>query len=148
LAYADYQSTFTVWDTVNNVYAMGVRRWKLPEVAYNIEQRYLDACITGGFAELRYVRADGSVVYFPRLGTDLVGANRIVATNLPEHTQAWTLSAALRALQSKAEWVTEDPRPAWKLQLVRDVEELVQRPYAGYIDSALAHRLERGFLST
>lgn len=96
LDYADYQGSHTSWVVSTNTIARGLRRQGFTHLAQELETRLLRGIEALGCHEFFYVD-DTGVVCAPDLSAS--GHPEIFGTNCPEHTQAWTASAALRASQ-------------------------------------------------
>ncbi len=100
--YADYQGSLVSWAACTNVFAVGLRRYGLPLLAEDMERRILAGLEkTNKFVEFWYTMEDGRVDYSafkPEASEE--EAETIAGVNIPEATQAWTWSAAVRAKAS------------------------------------------------
>lgn len=97
--YADYQGSLVSWAACTNVFAVGLRRYGLPLLAEDMERRILSGLEkTNRFVEFWYTMEDGRVDYtsFNPVTAD-VEPETIAGVNVPEATQAWTWSAAVRS---------------------------------------------------
>ncbi len=99
---ADYHGSHTVWPVDNYVFARGLRRQGLPQLAEVVEQRLLRAVEkAGAFYEYFLVASDGRVVYEPhrvvkeRYQSRYRRLPRMPVQILPERQLAWTISACL-----------------------------------------------------
>jgi glycogen debranching enzyme len=105
LPYWDYQGSFTTWITVSDSFARGLRRLGLHQQAFDIEARMLNAInLTGELVEFLFVDEDGRVDYDP-FGEQLPASSSpitIPGVDVPQANQAWTISAALRAILARA----------------------------------------------
>jgi glycogen debranching enzyme len=100
--YADYQGSLVSWAACTNVFAVGLRRYGLPLLAEDMERRILAGIEkTNKFVEFWYTMEDGRVDYtsFKSFSPE-VEPETITGVNIPEATQAWTWSAAVRAKAS------------------------------------------------
>jgi glycogen debranching enzyme len=104
LPYWDYQGSFTTWPTVSDSFARGLRHQGLEEQAIDIENRILNAInLTGDLVEFLFVDTDGRVDYDPFAKRTLRCSPIIVpAIAVPSRNQAWTISAVLRVLLTRA----------------------------------------------
>jgi glycogen debranching enzyme len=94
--YMAYQSSYTVWHKETYDIARGLRRQGFPCLAEDLEVRILNSVnIVGGATEFLYVMPDGRVDYDPFGLRPRQPAEDIVATNVPENDQGWSISAAL-----------------------------------------------------
>lgn len=97
--YCDYQGTYTSWVVTTNIFARGLRRQGFPVLATEMEERYLRGIAAAdALLEFFFVDLDGHV-HLQSTPSPEDSARILAATNLPERTQAWTLSAALRAVR-------------------------------------------------
>jgi glycogen debranching enzyme len=101
--YWDYQGSLVTWPIISNVFACGLRRQGLSELATDQENRYLNAInVAGNFLEFLYVDPDGRADFDPFDERPKTGEPEIIpAIAIPERTQAWTVSASLRAILSR-----------------------------------------------
>lgn len=161
LDYPAYQSSHTVWHKETYDVAKGTRRQGFPNLADDLENRLLNAVnVTGAATEFLYVLPDNRVDYGPFDGAPREDAEEIIATNVPEIDQAWSISAALaikwycgrrkrgrspyRAWQSNLEtriWKRIEPVPL--LRTRRDIERASQTGYRFKINTARGWELER-----
>ncbi|OQA04787.1 MAG: hypothetical protein BWY68_00120 [bacterium ADurb.Bin400] len=104
--YYDYQGSGVSWPVMTNAFALGLRKQGLCRLARDLENRIINAAnVSGSLNEFFYVTPDGRVNYQP------VGASHehesehevIYGTSIPEHIQAWTVSAVLRAKLTQSE---------------------------------------------
>ena len=138
LPYWDYQGSHVSWTVNSNIFARGLRRQGLIELAEVIEERYLHGLNRSRECyEFWYVGAPHQVIYRP---TATPGHQAIVATNVPEHSQAWTISAALRALLASAD--PTPPAPGWATSLTNEIlAQLLEADTASidFTGSAIEH---------
>jgi glycogen debranching enzyme len=110
--YWDFQGALATWITITDSFARGLRRQGLTTAAIDQENRILNALnMADDFVEYLYVDAEGRVDYDPYQRH--AGARRtlvIPSKDVPTRNQAWTISAALRAMLSRA-WPTAERRP-------------------------------------
>lgn len=139
LPYWDYQGTEVSWAFSTNLFARGLRRQQgFDPLAEDAEDLLINGinksrqCV-----ELWYVAPDGRVIYFP---TTTPGYREVIATNLPERTHAWTVSAAIRAVLAQADYSA--PTMGWKIRLVAKIQAELRAPYRGSINHSEARRLE------
>jgi hypothetical protein len=100
---------------MTNVFARGLRRQGLLTLARDIENRMINAAaISGLFAEFFYVDLENRVVFDPKALYARVAPQTILGTNIPERTQAWTVSALLRAYLAQGEEPVPSPTPLEK----------------------------------
>jgi glycogen debranching enzyme len=130
LPYWDYQGSKVCWTVMTNIFAIGLRRQGFLELAEDMENRMLNgAIIAGDWLEFYYVDTDGKVNYFPlekgQIPTERkVAISMIAGTNIPENTQAWTVSALLRVLLQRdkgGDTFRSMPSAFWQCQ----TEELI-----------------------
>ncbi len=120
--YADYQGSLVSWAACSNVLALGLRRYGFVKLAQDIEQRMLEGLKrTNNFVEFWYTMEDGRVHYDEGKQTPCPGKPEIIkATNIPEITQAWTWSAAVRSIQA-IENESKPPRQQkWQRELTAE----------------------------
>jgi glycogen debranching enzyme len=119
LNYPAYQSSHTVWHKETYDIAKGFRRQGFPKLARDLENRLLNAInVTGGATEFLYVLSDNRVDYDPLKRVAREDAEEIVATNVPENDQAWSISAGLAVKWRRGR--RQPPRPlsiAWGSEL-------------------------------
>jgi glycogen debranching enzyme len=110
LGYPAYQSSHTVWHKETYDIAKGFLRQGFPKLARNLENRLLNAInVTGGATEFLYVLSDNRVDYDPLNRVAREDAEEIVATNVPENDQAWSISAGLAVKWRRGS--RQPPRP-------------------------------------
>ncbi|MFA5926565.1 MAG: hypothetical protein WCT32_02255 [Patescibacteria group bacterium] len=100
LDYCDYQGSAVSWPVMTNILALGFRKQGLLLLANDLEKRMMNAVtISHSLSEFFYVTREGHVNYHPKCASTLPRSdnNVIYGTNIPEHIQAWTVSAVLRA---------------------------------------------------
>lgn len=91
-----YQGPFTVWHKQTYDIAKGLRRHGMPRLADQLENRIVNTCNAAGeHSEYVYVDAKGNVCLDPRNQRQMGKPEVIIATNIPDKGQAWTVSAAL-----------------------------------------------------
>jgi len=158
LPYPDYHGVLTCWGVTNSMYALGLARQGLPELATDIVCRHIGMLAQAG-ALYEFLYADpAGIVRHPLLepaGSE-PAADVIAGTNRPETDQGWTLSFALRSYMA---WGDAAPAPAdgWRADLTREIgastplragfaahPELMK---AAYLDKAAAIRNERDYLA-
>lgn len=149
--YCDYQGTYTSWVVTTNLFARGLRRQGFPALATEIEERYLRGIAAAeALLEFFFVDLEGHV-HLQSAASAEDGTEVLAATNLPERTQAWTLSAALRAVRE-----SEHQQPArtgrWQqtvshaiLQSLPPLNE--RRAPSVYIDRDAGIEREQAFLA-
>jgi glycogen debranching enzyme len=112
----EYQGSRVTWAVMTNVFARGLRRQGMRALARDMENRLLNAAgISGTLAEFYYVDLEGRVAYDPK-ALYTRGPQVIAGTNVPEQTQAWTVSALLRAILAQ-----QGERPAIPNPLEREL---------------------------
>jgi len=110
LGYPAYQSTQTVWHKETYDIAKGFSRQGFPRLARDLENRLLNAInVTGGATEFLYMLSDNRVDYDPLDRVPREDAEEIVATNVPENDQAWSISAAFAVKWRRGR--RQPPRP-------------------------------------
>lgn len=178
----EYQGARVVWAVMTNVFARGLRRQGLLALARDIENRTLNAAaLSGLYAEFFYVDLEGRVVYDPKGGHRRAGVpariegdglppsgrgrgghgrvepRTILGTNLPERTQAWTVSALLRAFLAQEEEPIPAPTPLEEELLGRGPTERLRgtalaaafpTSYAYQVDTKRAQAIEREILES
>ena len=123
--YWDYQGSKVSWAVSSNFFAQGLRRQGLASLAEEIEDRILNGINKSRQCyEFWYVDIDGRVLYQP---TTVSGQLGVAATNMPEKTQAWTVSAALRAVLNQA--AEPDAANGWRGELIAQIQSQLQDPY-------------------
>lgn len=129
MPYWDYHGSKASWTVDSNFFARGLRRQGLDPLAEEIEDRFMNGInISRECVELWYVDTDGRVIYFP---TSASGHHEVPTTNMPENTQAWTVSAGLRALLAQD---AVPPAPiGWKGDLTAEIQSRLQDPSRGSI---------------
>lgn len=163
--YWDYQGSMTCWPVTTGRFAQGLRRTGLYLLADDMENRMLNGIqISGVPYEYYQVDVDGQVHYDPvQLTTK--GRTRIVATNRPEKTQAWTVSAAIRALRSREQvsgaasacyspplrgklqqGVIGSHQPARLMTRAEEIEKAFPKGYGYYVDTVAGKEAEREFV--
>lgn len=152
----EYHSSRAVWAVMTNVFARGLRRQGFPALARDMETRMLNAAgIANSYAEFFYVDRDGRVVYDPkgRFAPE-VEPVVILGTNIPERTQAWTVSALLRSVLTQAEERRPSPTPMERELLPtptrrlrgRALREAFPTTYAYRVDTERGRAIEREVL--
>lgn len=137
--YATYQGSLTSWPVMTNIVSRGLARIGLPRLAADLDRRILDGIgHSGTFAEAWFVDEDGAVEVGVDESDERAEARPLATSSTFENAQAWTISAALRALH-----VTGGDRPAatgWR----RDLEEECLQSAAGsYLDDVPRCRFVR-----
>ncbi len=137
--YWDYQGAKVSWAVNSNFFARGLRRQGLAPLAEEIEDRILNGINKSRQCyEFWYVDTDGRVIYLPEMAS---GQRAVAATNMPERTQAWTVSAALRAVLAQAS--APAAATGWRGKLVADIQSQLDNPNRGSISGIEAvKRLE------
>jgi glycogen debranching enzyme len=128
--FQDYQGTWTVWLKEGYDVAKGLGRQGFPRLAQQIFIRLLNGvAVARDHAEFLYVSPDQRVHYDFR-GRSRTGPRptEILGTNVPEHAQAWTVSAIL-AIKWRfgSRQAIDDPLPRtdhWRRELE---DELLSR---------------------
>jgi glycogen debranching enzyme len=141
--YSDYQGAAVSWAVTSNIFAIGLRRHGLVPLAEEIEDKILQALgRTKQFVEFWYVYREGRVAY----KTQKVGSpgsekaeRMVVATNVAENNQAWTISAAIRATLQQAKSYEESPSDH---DLIERVVEGLEAPNWASIDTERGIALE------
>ncbi len=143
----DYHGVLSCWGVANSMYAAGLARQGLGELADDLALRHIRALdAAGALYEFLYVDADGRVrspLLDPEPGAP--EEDVIAGTNRPESNQAWTLSFALRTLLHMERDEPEPSASGWQGDLTREVlddqrPELTLRP--AYLDRERAFELE------
>lgn len=156
----DYHGSFVTWPKETQDIIRGLRRQGLPKLAEQLENRLLNAVqASGAFPEFFYVDKDNTA--FVAEPSDTADAVEIQGSNIPERTQAWTVSAVLCVLADQMHGpVAEIRQTPWQKRLeahmlgqirsvvfMRDQEQLKQayphKPYrlvqkSSFIDFAHA----------
>ena len=116
--YSDYHGSLTSWVVIANILARGLRRQNLTELAEDIECRFMSGLHKSQeLYEFFYVSPDGAVDYDNNrvINRPGPGVRIISGTNVPERTQGWTVSAAIRV-------ANEMPQPTdiqgWRKDLI------------------------------
>lgn len=147
--YLDYQGCEASWPVTANIIARGLRRQGLYSFAEELESRLVSAversrrCL-----EIFYVDRHGVVNYDPMGYVPFrPGGKYLAATNLPEHVQAWTVSAVLRIQRER----DESPIPLqesdfWAAELAEDVLGRLHSPFG--IDTEAGREHELHFLAS
>lgn len=118
IGYYDYQGSHVSWVVNSGFFARGLRRHGFSSLASDMEDRFLHGIARSGMSmEYWYVDEQGRACYWPTLEA---GYPEILGTNLPEHSQAWTISAALHGLMARRQDNSSAVEP-WKLQLTDDI---------------------------
>ncbi len=104
LPYWDFQGALSTWTTITDSFARGLRRQGFLRAAIDQENRFLNALnMTGNFVEFSYVDAEGHIDYDPYQRRATRMDTRVIPSkDVPNPNQAWTISAALRAVLSRA----------------------------------------------
>ena len=138
--YSDYQGSQVSWAVNSNLFARGLRRQGKYRRAEEIEGRILNGINKSRQCyEFWYVDTDGRVFYLP---TSVSGHVEITATNMPEKTQAWTVSAGLRSLLTQGS--APDTASSRKAETIANIHSQSQDPYRASISRMEAtKRLER-----
>lgn len=98
LPYTDYQGTYTSWPVITGIITRGLIRQGFEPLARDLENRLLSGLDRmQSCAEFMYVDATGRPAV--RSYATRSGIAEFSAVNLPELSQAWTISAALRAIR-------------------------------------------------
>lgn len=144
--YTNYQGPEAVWPVVTNKYARGLRRQSLAEIASDAEGRLLHGVtVSGAFLEIHYVDRAGVVCYDPKRYIDgRPGGRYLAATNLPEHIQAWTVSAVERILREDPGTRTRVGQEEWQAELSEEITSGVVAPFG--VDRELGGELEAAFV--
>ncbi len=171
LPYWDYHGSKVSWTVMSNIFACGLRRQGFGELAEDMENRMLNAAIIAGdWLEFYYVDHDGKVNYFPlekgQVPTEQKARISLIAgTNIPENTQAWTVSALLRILlhrEKGGETFISQPTGYWQhkvedtifsvvpktklLTAERERIDILMRSGPFHIDPVEGRRLEKMLL--
>lgn len=96
----NYHGANVAWGVTTNVVARGLRYQGYAALAQQLENRLLNVVgVSGSFREFYYVSDEGEVGYHLVSATKEGSADcrQVVGTNIPENTQAWTVSALLRS---------------------------------------------------
>ena len=144
MPYPDYHGAQSCWGVTNSVYAAGLARQGLPDLATDVAVRHITAQgATGALREFLYVDPQGRV-RFPLLPVEDGAPEEdvLAGTNSPETQQAWTVSFVLR---TRLEWGTSpEPAAGWRAELTRDLAtsapKVELRP--AYLDRERAFELE------
>lgn len=155
---ADYHGSWAVWPKESFDIARALRKQGYPALARQLETRVLNAVnVAGAFLELFYVDPNGMVGshYLPaeRAPAELP---RIPATNIPEHGQAWTVSAVLAIKRSRRR-ESEPPVRELERELIascgethvlhgQELRSAQQRAAVFAIDRSRGQLLEREFI--
>jgi len=101
----NYHGVHTVWGVTANVFAKGLHKQGFNILAEDMENRLINACGTSGSSqEFFYVDSHGKIAYKilkSKNKKDNKETPIIKGVNIPEKTQAWTVSALLRANLAK-----------------------------------------------
>ncbi len=147
LPYPDYHGVLSCWGVANSMYAAGLARQRLGELADDLALRHIRALdAAGALYEFLYVDAEGRVRSPLREPEPGVPEEDVLAgTNRPESNQAWTLSFALRTLLQQERGDPVPQASVWQEALTREVigkgaPEITLRP--AYLDRKRAFALE------
>lgn len=150
LPYWDYQGSKVSWTVMTNIFAIGLRRQGFLDLATDIENRLLNgAIIAGTWLEFYYVDIDGKVNYHPlekgRIPTERKEQMSVITgTNIPENTQAWTVSAILRILlqRERAGEIFRSQTPSfWQQQIEDLIFKVIEKTQVIENEEALKHIL-------
>jgi hypothetical protein len=122
LGLADYHGSWTVWPVDSYIYARGLRRQGLPDLAAEIEARVLHAVgMSDSFYEFFLVSPAGEVLWQPHQKVSIRPKREVNLQILPERDLGWTTSACY--LMSHRKDVNQNKRPTamWRTQLQSEV---------------------------
>jgi glycogen debranching enzyme len=161
----DYQGSKVSWVVTTNIFALGLRRQGFPDLAMDMENRMLNGVnLAGSMLEYFYVDINGRVNYH-NYSEKADGREIIVGTNIPENTQAWTVSALLGILLRRERakdvfpsvvtehWqrqtelsILEKIRPVKLLENEEELTEALPEISSAYVNKEEGSRIEREFL--
>lgn len=128
IKFRDYHGAGVVWPKEASDIAQGLRHQGLYGLAQELEKRIINSVnIAGSHYEFFYVDADGKVNFDPHgLRSDLskvaVEKRVIYGTNIPEDTQAWTISSSYRAKREQGKLLKQKTEPSsWQAELENDL---------------------------
>lgn len=114
--YATYQGSLTSWPVMTNIVSRGLARVGLPRLAADLDRRILDGIAhSGRFAEAWLVDEDGAVDVGADEADHEVERRQLATSSTFENSQAWTISAALRALLAPHH--DQRAEPGWRREL-------------------------------
>ncbi|MBW4062264.1 hypothetical protein HJC99_06885 [Candidatus Saccharibacteria bacterium] len=137
LGLADYHGSWTAWPVDSYMYARGLRRQGLPQLAANLEARVLEAVAKGGsFYEFFLVSPAGEVLWQPHKGSVIPPKRQVNLQILPERDLGWTTAACY--LLTHKHFVEADRRATgmWRLQLENEVLTHFKHQPSHHQDSA------------
>lgn len=113
----DYHGSFVTWPKETQDIIRGLRRQGLPKLAEQLENRLLNTVqASQAFQEFFYVDEQGAA--FIDEPSDNPDATEIKGSNIPERTQAWTVSAVLSVLADRLHGPVEVAEQAsWQKRL-------------------------------
>lgn len=120
----DYHGSFTSWPKETYDIAKGLRRWGLPKLAIELENRLLNATRSVGlFPEFYFVDARGRILGIPTDSRTHGTLIFIDSHHAPERIQAWTVSAVIAINHSRRFWRRRksNPQQLWQHELEEEV---------------------------
>lgn len=118
VSFPDYHGTWAVWPKETYDIAKGLRRQNFPRLAEELEMRMINAVKKGGKNyEFFYVSPDGLQTVNDRLLHQ--------GTNMPEDTQAWTISAVLASKYNLAARPPEEDTASWQYGLEQQLLKMI-----------------------
>lgn len=126
----DYHGSFTSWPKESYDIAKGLRRWGLPMLAEELENRLLNVVRSvRSYPEFIYVDARGRVLGLPKPSHNHGDLVLVDSHNKPEKIQAWTVSAIL-GINAQRGFLPRRRRvhqTAWQKELEAEVLRAIPR---------------------